>query len=181
MNTLKRMSRVSLFFTMAVLLLGSAVQAQTLKVGFTDPEAIIANMKEYQTIQQQLQRDYQTSQTAMQALMDEYQEKVARYQKQQPLLTEESRAAREQELMAFQQEIQTAAAQKDDELAQKQADMMEPLLDRVQEVIDAIAAEKGLDMVLRSPAIIYINEDKIVDITLDVAKRLGIQISDASN
>ena len=47
-----------------------------------------------------------------------------------------------------------------------------------------MAKEKGLDIVLRShagptqPIILYVNEDKIEDITLDVARKLGIQVDD---
>ena len=83
-----------------------------------------------------------------------------------------------------QQDIQDAATRKDEELGQLQAEKMQPLLDQVQDAIDSVAQEQGLDIVLRAqvgaePLILYVDKDKVVDITLEVAKRLGIDVSEA--
>ncbi|GMQ81207.1 MAG: hypothetical protein BMS9Abin05_0638 [Rhodothermia bacterium] len=154
------------------------VSAQSLEVGYADPDVIITYMPEYQDIQQQMAAEYRTSQEALQALAEDFQERVTKYQKQQPLLSTERQAEREAELAQLQTEIQDSAARKDQELAKKQEDLMAPLLDRVQEVIDEVAADKGLDLVLRSPALLFVNEDSIININLDIAERLGIKIGD---
>jgi outer membrane protein len=153
-----------------------SVSAQALKVGYADPEVIITYMPEYKTIQQRMAAEYQASQDALKALADDFQERVAKYQKQQPLLTAERQAQREQELAALQSEIQDSAAKKDQELSQKQDDLMAPLLSQVQSVIDQVAKTQGLDLVIRSPTLLFVNEDKIVNINLDIAKLLGIDI-----
>ena len=155
-----------------------SIQAQVLKMGYADPEVIITYMPEYQTIQQQMAAEYQVSQEALQALAEDFQAEVAKYQKQQPLLTAERQAQREAELGSFQQEIQQQAALKDEELTKKQEDLMAPLLERVQSVIDALATELGLDMVIRSPALLYVNEDKIRNINVDIARKLGVEIDE---
>lgn len=154
------------------------VQAQSLKIGYADPEVIITYMPEYQTIQQQMAAEYQTSQEALQSLAADFQERVATYQKQQPLLTAERQAEREAELAALQQEIQQAAAQKDAELETKNAELMAPLLERVQSVIDELATELGLDLVIRSPALLFVNEDKVQNINIEIAQKLGVEIED---
>ncbi len=164
-----------------LLLAGSitpVIQAQNLVIGYADPEVIITYMPEYQTIQQQMAAEYQTSQEALQALAEDFQERVAKYQKQQPLLTAERQAEREADLAKYQQEIQQSAADKDQELAKKQEDLMKPLLEKVQTVIDALAAELGLDLVIRSPALLFVNEDKIKNINLDIARKLGVEIDE---
>lgn len=160
------------------------VQAQDLKVGYTDHEIIIVNMPAYQQVQQQLQEEYASSQTTLQTLYQEYQGKVERYQKQQALLSEEKRAEREQELMQAQQDIQQRAAQSEEGLAQREAELLEPIFQQVDEAIQTVAREEGLDLVLRSqagpmqPIILYVNEDKITDITPNVARKLGLQVDE---
>lgn len=163
---------------LAVGLSAASVQAQQLKVGYADPEVIITYMPEYQNIQQQMAAEYRTSQQALQALAEDFQEQVARYQRQQPLLSEERQAEKEQELAQFQAEIQQNAAQKDEELAQKEEQLMAPLLERVQQVIDEVATEQSLDLVVRSPALLYVNPDRIANINLDIARKLGVEIEE---
>ena len=68
-------------------------------------------------------------------------------------------------------------------LAQRQGELMQPLLDRVQTAIDKVAKAKNLDLVLRSqvgsePVLLFVNEDTIMNITLDVARELGIDVGD---
>ncbi len=173
--------RLAKFGVAAILfasVLSAPAAAQSLKIGYADPDVIITYMPEYQDIQQQMAAEYRTSQEALQALAEDFQERVTKYQKQQPLLSTVRQTEREAELAQLQTEIQDSAARKDQELAKKQEDLMAPLLDRVQEVIDEVAADKGLDLVLRSPALLFVNEDSIININLDIAERLGIEIGD---
>lgn len=159
------------------------VQAQSLKIGYTDHEVIIVNMPEYQQIQEQMRGEYTTSQEELGAMYQDYQDMLVRYQKQQALLSEQRRAEREQELTDLQARIQETAAIKDQELSERETELLQPLLDRVQTAIDKVASEKGLDLVLRTqvgaqPIILYVNEDTIVDITMDVAIDLGLDVGE---
>ncbi|MDE2996546.1 MAG: OmpH family outer membrane protein [Bacteroidota bacterium] len=175
------MKHFILSFLTVVLLAGAvndAAQAQSIQIGYADPEIIITYMPEYQNVQQQMAIEYRTSQEALQALAEDFQERLDRYQRQQPLLSEERRAEREAELAQLQAEIQNSAAAKDEELAVRQDEMMAPLLQQVQDAIDAIAQEKGLDIVVRSPALLYVNPDRVVNINIDIALRLGIEVDE---
>jgi len=166
---------------LAFLMIGLApsdASAQEIKIGYADPEIIITYMPEYQGVQQQIAVEYRTSQDALQALAEDFQERVDRYQRQQPLLSAERQAEREGELAALQAEIQNSAAAKDQELTTRQEELMAPLLQMVQDAIDTISAEKGLDIVIRSPALLYVNPDKVININVDIAQALGIEIDD---
>ena len=165
---------------------GGTVQAQKLKVGYTDHEVLIAAMPDYTKIQGQLQQEFAGAQEALQSLAADFQAEVEKYQKQQSLLSAERRAAREQELAERQQELQEAAGRKDQELAQLEAQLMQPIFDRVQEVIDDVAKKNQLDLVIRhrvgaQPVILYRNEDTVMDITLEVAAALGIKVDEDGN
>lgn len=175
-------ARIRIFLVLLAGLVAMPASAQV-QIGYADPEVIITYMPEYQAIQQQLNTEYQQSQEALQAMAVDFQDRVERYQKQQPLLTPERRAERENELAQEQAELQQAAASEDEKLAGRQEALLAPLLEQVQTVIDEIAKEKQLHLVLRSPALLYVNEDLVVNINVDIASRLGISIDDetASN
>ncbi len=173
---------LALFLTLPVVTADSA-SAQNLRVGYTDHEIIIVNMPQYRDVQTQLEQQFRGGQEEMQALYMEYQEKLERYQRQQALLNDERRAEREQELMELQQQIQTSASEKEQEIGQREAELMAPLFEQVQTAIDAVAQAQNLDIVLRAnagaqPLILYVNPDTVTDITMDVARRLGIDVQD---
>ncbi|GAB5519652.1 MAG: OmpH family outer membrane protein [Rhodothermales bacterium] len=173
---LKRFIGAALF---ALLLLPSFdVQAQSVKIGYVDPEVLIANMAEYRTVQQQIQQNYQEKQTALESMAQDLQDKVQKYQKQQPLLSEATRQQREQELMQLDGEVRQAAARSDQELAQYEQQLMQPIITKVEAAINKIASAKGLDIVLRAPIIVYVNEQTTTNIMLDVAKELGIEVDE---
>ena len=177
-------------FIVPVILLLCGVEVATaqllapLRIGYTDHEILIQNLDDYRNVQQQLQTEYESSQTSLQALAEDFQIQVETYQKRQPLLSEARRAEREGELAQLQQELQEQAAQAEQELARREAELLSPLFERVDAAIKKVSAEKGLDLVLRSqvgptqPVILYANEDRITDITIDVAREMGIDVGD---
>lgn len=153
-------------------------QAQALKVGYTDADLLIANMPQFRQIQQQLQQEAATEQQALAALEQEFQQKLERYQTQQALLSDESRAEREQELMQLQNELQQSAMERQQGLAAREQELLQPLFEQVEGAISEVAQAQTIDLVLRSPGILYVDESRIVNITLDVARRLGIQVDE---
>ena len=158
-------------------------QIAALKIGYTDHASLIAAMPLFQQAQQTLQAEARQDEEGLRAMYDEYQEKLSRYQKQQALLTAERRTQREQELLLLQQDIQNAEQMSQQKLGERQIELYEPIFKLVDDALRAVAQEKGLDIVLRSrigptePLILYVNEEKIVDITLDVAQKLGLDVS----
>ena len=169
----------------ALLMPARTADAQALKIGFTDHELIIANMPDYQEVQQQLEQEFQQSQQQLQQRYEEFQQKVQRYQKQQALLSEETRQQRETELQQLQQDLQQSAQQSEQQLAEREAEMLSPIYERVDTAIKAVAKEKNLDIVLRNqvgplqPVILYVNEQTVTDITPAVAQRLGLDVEEA--
>ena len=168
---------------LAALVLALPAQSQDLKVGYTDYEVLLANMPQMQEVQQQLQTFYTETQQRLQTQAQSFQEKAQRYENQASLLSAEARAEREQELSTLQQQVQTAAQQADQQLGQKRLELMRPLFERLQAAIDTVAKNKGLDIVLPTqvggdPVILFVNENRIVDITRDVATELGIPVQD---
>lgn len=174
----------------AVLLLGFAAAAQAqqlppLRIGYTDHEVLISNMPQTRTIQEELQAEVESGQRILLSMQEDYTGKVERYQTQRSLLSEERQQEREQELLALQQELQEKASELEQDLVQREIDLFSPIYELVDEAIRKVATERGLDLVLRTqagpaqPILLYVNEDRIVDITLDVARELGIDVDAA--
>lgn len=165
---------------------GSALAQQmpALRIGYTDHEIIISNMPEYRQIQEQLQSELEKNQSEIQDMVAALEEKAQRYDRQQGLLSEQRIQERQQELLADQNEIQQRVQNAEQDLAILEADLLSPIFQRVDESIKKISEEKGLDLVLRiqagqgQPIILYANEDRITDITLEVARDLGIDVGD---
>ncbi len=182
---LRRLGLLTLLVAFATPALGQQLPA--LKIGYTDHEILISNMPEFQDIQRALQTEFEATEKVLQAMADELQGKVERYQQQQSLLSPQRRAEREADLQVSQQELQQKAADAQEDLARREAEMLSPIFEQVDAAIKKISQEKGLDLVLRiqagrtQPIILYANEERIVDITLDVARELGIDVSAAES
>lgn len=174
-QNLKGAALVALVFLSGLGLAGSS-EAQNLKIGYANAELVMIYVPEYKQIGEKVQRQLQSSQEMLQAKADEFQEAYDKFEKQADLLPEDKRQARANELNLQYQSLQQLQIQKEGEVTQFEAGLMNPLVEKVQKAVDAVAAEQGLDIVLKSPGILYVNPDKIVDITNLVASKLGVDL-----
>ena len=162
----------------ALTLFAGTANAQV-KIGYTDHEVLLANMPQADSVQSALQAEVRTSQAALQTQSQELQTKAEEYQRRQSLLSAEARQQREQELAGLQQALQQASQAAEQRLSVRQSELMRPLFERLQNAIDAEAQAQSLDLVIPTqiggqPAILYVNRERVVDITAAVARRLGI-------
>ncbi|NND70630.1 MAG: OmpH family outer membrane protein [Rhodothermales bacterium] len=180
---MKLLTSISKLLVVAVMLVsGSTLFADDasaqLKIGFADAELVLVNIPEYQQIGVRVQQYVNSGQQELQAMVAEFQDDYAKFEKQAALLPPEKRTEKETELNQRYVSIQQLGADKDREVAEMEAELLNPLIERVGKTVDEVAKEKGLDIVLKAPGILYINPDTIVDITADVAVRLGIDVQD---
>lgn len=169
---------------LAVILLGlvalMAPDVQAQKIGYTNQEAILANMPEMEQVQQQLQQEAQRQQEELQREQQQFQQRMQRYQQQQSLLSDSVRAQREQELRQMQSSLQQSLQNREQQLQQRELELMQPLLEELQSAINDVAGEQSIDVVLRTQAMLYVDQESqsVVNITDDVAAKLGIDLSD---
>ncbi|MCY4160076.1 MAG: OmpH family outer membrane protein [Bacteroidetes bacterium] len=162
-----------------------AQQLPALRIGYTDHEVLISNMPQTRVIQEELQAELESGQRVLQSMQEDLAGKLDRYQKQQALLSEERREERQQELISLEEDLRNKASELEQDLVQREIDLMGPIFQQVDTAIQTIAAEKGLDLVLRTqagpsqPILLYANEDRITDITIEVARELGIDVDAA--
>ncbi len=181
MTTLKRIVGATvgtLVLMLAVNATTPAAVAQGVKMGYADAELVLINLPEYKQNAEQVQRQIQSSQQELEALSGELQADMQKFEKQAPILSQEKVEERQQELQRRYLALQQEGANREQELAKLEADLMNPLIEKVGNAVDAVAAAKGLDIVFKSPGLLYVNTSTVVDITADVARRLGIQVAE---
>jgi len=161
-------------------------QAQSVRIGYLDPDIIIVQMPEYALMRDSLQAREQTISGDLQAREDILRAKFEELQQfaQSAVASAEAQQERENEILALQRELEQAEAQGRAELAQRESQMLQPLLLRLQEAIDAVSGEMDLMMVFsaranNAPVILFASEDAF-NITEQVLANLGLEIPDSA-
>ena len=175
----------------ALLLAGTAATAPSAhaqtsaaaRIGYTDYEVLLANLPQMDSVQTILQREAQAADAGLQPQAQEFQSKVEEYQRRQQLLSADARRTREQELAGLQQALEQAQQAAQQRLAVRRAELMRPIYEALQSAIDAEGAARNLDIVLPTqvggqPVLLYVNQSRVVDITREVARRLGLNVED---
>jgi outer membrane protein len=174
---------------LAVVLLPLAgADAQTVRVGYLDPDVIIVQMPEYADVRDSLQAREREIAAELQQQQETLQQKFQELQEMQdsPVLTAEARQEREQEIMQLQAELEQGQQRGLQDLSRREARLLQPLLERLQDAIDAVSAELDLTMVFaaranNAPVILYASDDA-VNITEEVMENLGLEVqADASD
>ena len=160
-----------------------APDAHGQRIGYANQEALLTNMPEMKEVQTKLQQEARQQQQELQKERKQLQQKMQQYQQQQSLLSDSARAQRERALRQQQQELQKSSQQRQRELQKRERELMQPLLEDLQSAIETVSSEKDLDLVLRSQALLDVDEqsDTVVNISPDVAQQLGIQLQQSTD
>lgn len=174
----KRFTSVSLsaLLLFALVALAAVPAAQAQQAGYVQQQVILGQMPEMQQAQQQLEQRIQSERKAIQTEQQELQQQFQRLREQSQMLSEESRQDRLQELQQQRQALQQSLQERDQEIAELESELLSPVFEKFQNAVDAVAAERGLRFVLRREVLLYSNDDYMVDITEEVASRLGVEL-----
>jgi len=159
-----------------------APNAHGQRIGYANQEALLANMPEMKEVQKKLQKEARRQQQELQKERKELQQKMKQYQQQQSLLSDSARTQRQRALRQQQQQLQKSSQQRQEQLRQREQELMQPLLEDLQSAIETVSAKKDLDLVLRSQALLDVDEksDAVLNISPDVAQQLGIQLQQST-
>ena len=174
---------VILFFS---IVLNLQAQAQSnnseLKIGYVNPQSILANMPEMRAVQQRLQNFTARKQQELSTLEQEFQTQVAEYQQKVGVISAEAQQQEEARLGQLQQGLLQAQEVAEQELTQRRDELVGPLLEQIGSAIEAVAQKQGLSYVLNTTTssgdmiILYASEDfrAKFDITQSVMEELGM-------
>lgn len=180
-----RTLRIAVILFLSIVL-NLQAQAQSnnseLKIGYVNPQSILANMPEMRAVQQRLQNFTARKQQELSTLEQEFQTQVAEYQQKVGVISAEAQQQEEARLGQLQQELLQAQEVAEQELAQRRDELVGPLLEQIGSAIEAVAQKQGLSYVLNTTTssgdmiILYASEDFRVkfDITQSVMEELGM-------
>lgn len=180
-----RTLRIAVILFLSIVL-NLQAQAQSnnseLKIGYVNPQSILANMPEMRAVQQRLQNFTARKQQELSTLEQDFQTQVAQYQQKVGVISAEAQQQEEVRLGQLQQELLQAQEVAEQELAQRRDELVGPLLEQIGAAIEAVAQKQGLSYVLNTTTssgdmiILYASEDfrAKFDITQSVMEELGM-------
>jgi outer membrane protein len=163
-------------FLISIILLGSNIWAQNLKIGYVDSQVILSQYSE--AIKAQGDIDALTSKWSAQvdSMTLTYQQALADYQKQANTMTDDKKLEAQQNLIAREQAILDFRRQKfgqGGEIYQKQDEIFDPVKKKIYAAIEMVAKAEGMQFVFdKSGDIILLYADSAFDVTYQVLDRL---------
>tara|TARA_R110000868_G_scaffold410693_4_gene699780 strand:+ start:5454 stop:6014 length:561 start_codon:yes stop_codon:yes gene_type:complete len=182
----KMILRFNMILMTALLVVGisNSTQAQTseLKIGYVNPQAILASMPEMKAVQQRLQNFTARKQQELTTKEQAFQQQVNAYQQKIGVISSEAQRQEEARLGQLQNELVQAQQTAEQELQDKRSELLGPLLEQIGTAIDTVAENMGLIYVLNTTTstgdlvILYASEEyqSKYDITEKVMEQLGM-------
>lgn len=165
---------LALFFALASL----GAQAQTLKIGYTNPARVLPLMADFDVAKKDLESYAKLLEKQATSKQEELQTKFQRYQEEASDLPPIVRQEREKELNQLNQSLQEFQQKAEQDLMQKEQKLLEPIYGKIAKAIEEVAKEGNYTLILnemdgtRSSVVLYASES--IDITEKVAVKLGI-------
>ena len=108
------------------------------------------------------------------AMVEEYQGKLTQYQQKQSTWTAAIRESKERELMEIQNRIQEFQQSISNELQQQQNQLTAPIQEKANKIVMDLAKAKGLVALFDLSQAIYFDDSKVLDLTAEARKAMGI-------
>lgn len=120
--------------------------------------------------QKQLEKLSGTYDTEYKTMVEEYQNKLKKYEQEASTVTEAVNETRSKEVQDMQKRIVDYRDNAQKELQQKEADIVKPIMEKVKASIQKVGKAKGYQYVLNSEGLLLADGPNI---TADVKKDLG--------
>lgn len=180
-DTMKKLSLLLVSFFIALTSVDTA-KAQETKIGYVNPQAVLAKMPEMAAIQKRLQNFAQQKQQELLQQEQQFQAEVTEYEQKAGVRTEEANQREQERLSQMQQALMTAQQEAETALQQRRQELLSPMFTQIGTAIDAVAQEMGLTYVLNTTTsngdqiILYASQEyqEKYDITDEVMQELGV-------
>lgn len=146
-----------------------AMNAQA-KIAHVDVSVLMSKMPAMQDAQKQLEKLSGTYDVEYKGMVEEYQNKLKKYEQEAPTVTEAVNETRSKEVQDMQKRIVDYRDNAQKELQQKEQDITKPIIEKVKASIQKIGKAKGYQYVLNSEGLLLADGPNL---TADVMKDLG--------
>jgi outer membrane protein len=165
------MKQIKNLMIAAVMFFGAnqAINAQA-KTAHVDVSEIMAKMPAMIEANNQLQKLSGTYDTEYKTMVDEYQNKLKKYEQEATTVTDAVNETRSKEVQDMQKRIVDYRDNAQKELQQKESDIVKPIMEKVKVSIQKVGKAKGFQYVLNSEGLLLADGPNL---TADVKKDLG--------
>ena len=146
-----------------------AINAQA-KTAHVDVSELMAKMPAMLEAQKQLEKLSATYDTEYKTMVEEYQNKLKKYEQEASTVTEAVNETRSKEVQDMQKRIVDYRDNAQKELQQKESDIVKPIMEKVKVSIAKVGKAKGFQYVLNSEGLLLADGPNL---TADVKKDLG--------
>ena len=140
------------------------------KTAHVDVNEIISKMPAVLDAQAQLKKLSETYDKDYKTMVDEYQAKIAKYDKEASTVTDAINQTRQTEVQDMIKRINDYKETAQTELQKKESDLMKPLMEKIKASIQKVGKAKGFQYVLNAESLLLSDGP---DLTADVKKDLG--------
>jgi outer membrane protein len=162
-----------LLVLVAAVLFFSLNPASAQKYGHVNSSEILELMPGIDSLQIKLLAFQTELQTEYQNMVQEYQQKKDKFDREVGTMSTSVRALREKELEDLGNRIQEFQAGASDDLEEKQYELAKPFQDKIQNAINKVAKDHGFAYIFDTKILLYYDNGE--DITPLVKKELGIK------
>lgn len=163
------MKKLILMLAMVLPILASAQ-----KLGHINSQELLASMPELKDVQAKLDTLAGQYEAQFANMQEEFNKKVAAFQKDQATMTAGVRDFRQQEIAEMEQRIYLFRNTAQEDIQKKQQEFMAPIQQRMLDAIKKVSQEQGCTYVFEAMTLHYIAPDAL-DLMPLVKKELGIQ------
>jgi len=143
------------------------------KVAHINVQELMSNMPDMKAANTQLEKIGKTYDTEYRTMVQEYQTKLDRYEKEAKTVGDAVNQTRQTEVQEMANRIQQYQQTAQKELQQKQEDILKPILEKARVAIQKVAKAKGYQYVLDSSTGSGVLMAEGPDLLTDVKKELG--------
>lgn len=179
---MKKLSLLILSVFIAISAVDTAKAQQETKIGYVNPQAVLAKMPEMRAIQQRLQNFSDKKREELTQKQQEYQTALQEFEQKIGVISEEASQREQDKLIKLQEDFQIAQQDIQRQIQQRQQELLGPMFNQISTAINAVAEQMGLTYVLNTTTsngdqiILYASQEfqERYDITDAVMQELGV-------
>ncbi|MBO4264005.1 MAG: OmpH family outer membrane protein [Bacteroidales bacterium] len=165
------MKKVFLMVAMAICSMAAFAQPKFAHVNFNE---LVQLCPDADKARETMIASRNEAQETGQAMVEEYQTKLQKYQQGGATWSQSIRESKEKELVEIQSRIQEFQQNVQAELEQQQQKLMAPIYKKAHEVVDELAKSYGFIYVFDATSILYIDAAQSTDLTPEARKAMGV-------
>jgi outer membrane protein len=170
------MKAYTILLTVTLMVMGSlGLQAQSLKIGYTNTDYILSKLPEAKQIESELKTHRDQLGAQLKSKQQEFERKYQSFIDGQATMTDVVKNDVQNELQSLQESIQKFATEAEKSLQNKQVQLLTPVYEKIDGGIKEVAKEKGFSHVFANGVLLYATQEN--DISNLVLAKLGVETS----